>query len=65
MRLPGRPVELHHQPPTEPYVNLSIYTARASYILLSSGSGSLSGPDRANFCRLMFDNVRNISEGRG
>jgi hypothetical protein len=29
--LPGRPVEFHHQPPTEPCVNLSIYTARPSH----------------------------------
>lgn len=28
--MPGRPVEFHHQPPTEPCVNLSIYTARPS-----------------------------------
>jgi hypothetical protein len=29
--LPGRPVELHHQPPTEPCISLSTYTARPSY----------------------------------
>src|SRR5271163_2042208 len=29
--LPGRPVEFHHQPPTEPCVNVSIYTARPSH----------------------------------
>jgi hypothetical protein len=29
--LPGRPEEFHHQPPTEPCVNLSIYTARLSH----------------------------------
>src|SRR5665648_17236 len=28
---PGRPEEFHHQPPTEPCVNLSIYTARTSH----------------------------------
>src|SRR5271157_2665611 len=28
--LPGRPEEFHLQPPTEPCVNLSIYTARPS-----------------------------------
>ena len=30
---PGRPEESHHQSPTEPYVNLSIHTARASRAL--------------------------------
>ena len=33
-------------------------------IPLSSGSGSVLGPDRANFCCLMFDNVGN-DERRG
>jgi hypothetical protein len=28
---PGRPEEFHLQPPTEPCVNLSIYTARPSH----------------------------------
>src|SRR5664279_3188877 len=32
-RLPGRPEEFHLQPPTEPCVNLSIYTARPSHSL--------------------------------
>jgi len=27
---PGRPVEFHHQSPTDPYVSLSTHTARAS-----------------------------------
>ena len=36
LKLPGRPEELHHQPPTEPYVNLSIYTARPSHSLAIS-----------------------------
>ena len=30
-RTPGRPEEFHLQPPTEPCVNLSIYTARPSH----------------------------------
>ena len=30
---PGRPEEFHHQPPTEPCVNFSIYTARLSHFL--------------------------------
>lgn len=34
--MPGRPEELHHQPTTEPYVNLSIYTARPSHSLAIS-----------------------------
>jgi len=29
---PGRPEEFHLQPPTEPCVNLSIYTARPSHL---------------------------------
>jgi hypothetical protein len=29
--VPGRPEEFHLQPPTEPCVNLSIYTARPSH----------------------------------
>ena len=33
--LPGRPEESHLQPPTEPCVNLSIYTARPSHSLPS------------------------------
>ncbi len=33
---PGRPEESHHQSPTEPYVNLSIHTARASRSLETS-----------------------------
>src|SRR5262249_44915242 len=33
---PGRPEEFHHQPPTDPYVNLSIHTARASPPLATS-----------------------------
>ena len=33
--LPGRPEEFHLQPPTEPCVNLSIYTARPSHSLPS------------------------------
>ncbi len=32
-RLPGRPEGFHLQPPTEPCVNLSIYTARPSHFL--------------------------------
>ena len=32
-RLPGRPEGFHLQPPTEPCVNLSIYTARPSHSL--------------------------------
>jgi len=28
--LPGRPVEFHHQSPSDPYVSLSTHTARAS-----------------------------------
>jgi len=30
MSMPGRPVEFHHQSPTDPYVSLSTHTARAS-----------------------------------
>ncbi len=30
LKLAGRPEELHLQPPSDPYVNLSIYTARAN-----------------------------------
>jgi hypothetical protein len=33
---PGRPEESHHQSPTEPHVNLSIHTARASRSLQTS-----------------------------
>jgi hypothetical protein len=35
-RKPGRPEEFHHQSPTEPYVNLSAHTARASHSLGAS-----------------------------
>ena len=35
---PGRPEEFHLQSPTEPYVNLSIHTARASHSLETSRS---------------------------
>jgi len=31
--VPGRPEESHHQSPTDPYVNLSAHTARASHSL--------------------------------
>ena len=34
--LPGRPEESHHQPPTEPCVNLSAYTARISHSFAAS-----------------------------
>ena len=30
---PGRPEEFHLQSPTDPYVNLSIHTARANHTL--------------------------------
>ena len=33
---PGRPEEFHHQPPTEPCVNLSAYTARISHSFATS-----------------------------
>ena len=33
---PGRPEESHHQPPTEPCVSLSTYTARPSHPLATS-----------------------------
>jgi hypothetical protein len=35
-RPPGRPEEFHLQSPTDPYVNLSIHTARASHSLKTS-----------------------------
>ena len=48
---PSRPGELHHEPLTEPYVNLSIHTARATQRRLPPPTRSLS----SSGCALALD----------
>ena len=54
---PGRPEEFHHQPPTEPCVSLSIYTARTSH----SSAASQPQNDVESKCSSRFPSWQKLS----